>query len=99
MRVPRPRAVTERSAPGGGPRSGPAGAAPIPAAPLTAEEPRVVHGPGEEARVSHAEHVPAVEAHELLPLLKPADVHQVPATHGAAPSAARPGPLPQASRP
>lgn len=80
-------------------------AAPLPAA-LTAEQARVVDGPREQARVvdgareevgiAGAEHVPAVEAHILLPLFEPPALHQVPGTHGTArrgPSAAaRPGP-------
>lgn len=86
------------------PSTRPAAPAPRRRAALTAEETRVVDRPREEAGVAHAEHVPAVEAHILLPLLEPAAVHQVPATHGSAarrgPSeAARADPLPQAPPP
>lgn len=87
-------------------------AAPPPSA-LTAEQARVVDGPREQARVvdgareevgiAGAEHVPAVEAHILLPLFEPPALHQVPATHGTArrgPSAAaRRGPARRPRRP
>lgn len=51
---------------------------------LTAEQTRVVDGPGEEVGVAHSGHVPPVVTHVALPEAEPAAGQQVPATHGPA---------------